>query len=222
MVEDALSRRLLRDELFLLGHYDDTGLPITNRRTLSLGVAGASLIDLFLAERIALVKHGRSDHALDRTVQARTGQPLGDTLADSVATDIRRAEPTSLHIWLKKLSEDMYERALSSLIAAGVMRRVRIRRLAGLVQIDAHLATDSRRAVAARSCLRYLAAGNDHPNNHSAALAGLIVALQLTDALHLGSDPERVSHRLSAIARQHFKAIQYITAGVAELARMTR
>jgi hypothetical protein len=222
MVEDTISRLLLRDELFLLGHNDDTGLPIINRRALSVGVAGATLIDLFLAGGITLVKHGRSDHALDRTVQATTGRPLGDTLADSVATDIRRAEPTTLHVWLKQLGEDMYERARSSLIAAGVLRRVRIRRLAGLVQIDAHIATDSKRAIVARSCLRYLAAGNDHPNNHSAALAGLIVALQLTDALHLDSDPERVSHRLNAIARQHFKAIQYITAGVAEMARMTR
>ena len=88
------------------------------------------------------------------------------------------------------------------------------RRLGGLVRADAYLATDSKWAVVARSRLRYLAAGHEPPNNHTAALAGLVADLGLADHLYLDDDTTTVTARLTAIAAQHYQPYGEITAAV--------
>ncbi|GAB3860641.1 hypothetical protein GCM10029963_63860 [Micromonospora andamanensis] len=79
----------LRDELFLLGHDDDNGQPYIDRQALALGLAGAVLIDLFLAGRIVLTSNDDSHPAGEQWLRLRSYQPVGDLIADSAIGYIR-------------------------------------------------------------------------------------------------------------------------------------
>ncbi|WP_026268885.1 GOLPH3/VPS74 family protein [Salinispora arenicola] len=210
----SLPRLPLRDELFLLGHNDDTGQPHVHRQALALGLAGAVLIDLFLAGRLVL------DPTDDRPVSERwlrlhTDQPIGDLIADAAIAAIRygRSVPP-VKTFLRGFADDLYERTRAGLVAAGILRQSTRRRLGGLARTDTYLATDSKWAVVARARLRYLAAGREQPDNHTAALAGLVAVLGLTTHLYLNDDGTAVTARLKAIADQHHRSVRDITAAI--------
>ncbi|MEV4716675.1 GPP34 family phosphoprotein [Micromonospora noduli] len=205
----------LRDELFLLGHNDDTGQPHIHRQALALGMAGAVLIDLFLAGRVAL---GDPDDDIrpagDQWIRLRLDRPVGDLVADTAIASVRFANPApTLRGWLSWFAEDLYERTRAGLHAGGILHRTSRRRLGGLARTEVYLATDSKWAVVARSRLRYLAAGREPPDNHTAALAGLVAVLGLTTHLYL-DDTNAVTAQLRAIAEQHHRPVRDITAAV--------
>ncbi|MET7804328.1 GOLPH3/VPS74 family protein [Micromonospora chersina] len=204
----------LRDELFLLGHHDDTGQPHLHRQALALGMAGGVLIDLFLAGRITLDSY--DDHpAADRWLRLNSDHPVGDLIADTALTAIHysRTIPT-MKAFLRSFADDLYERSRAGLVAAGILRHTARRRLGGLVRADTYLATDTKWAVVARARLRYLAAGREQPDNHTAALAGLVAVLGLTDHLYLDDDTTTLTSHLKTIAEQHHRPVREITAAV--------
>ncbi|MGK5675638.1 GOLPH3/VPS74 family protein [Micromonospora sp. URMC 106] len=210
----SMPRLPLRDELFLLAHNDDTGQPHIHRQALALGLAGAVLIDLFLAGRITLdPKDDRP--AGDRWLRLHTDQPVGDLIADAAIASIRhgRAAPT-LKVWLRGFADDLYERTRAGLVAAGILRHTTRRRLGGLARTDTYPATDNKWAVVARARLRYLAAGREQPDNHTAALAGLVAVLGLTAHLYLDDDTTTLTAHLKTIAGQHHRPVRDITATV--------
>ncbi|MEV0003445.1 GPP34 family phosphoprotein [Micromonospora sp. NPDC050980] len=204
----------LRDELFLLGHDDDTGQPHLYRQALALGLAGAVLIDLFLTGRIVLASgNGRPEGEL--CLGLHLDRPIGDLVADAAITSLRHARTAPpLRPWLRGFAEDLYERTRAGLHDAGVLRHEVRRRFGGLSRTDCYLLTDTRWAVVARARLRYLAAGRDEPTNHTAALAGLVATLGLTAHLYLGEDTAEVTAQLRAIAGQHHRPVCEITAAV--------
>ncbi|MEU5726778.1 GPP34 family phosphoprotein [Micromonospora sp. NPDC047738] len=210
----SLPRLPLRDELFLLGHNDDTGQPHIHRQALALGLAGAVLVDLFLADRIVLDPHDDRP-AGERWLRLHTDQPVGDLIADTALAAIRygRTAP-SVKGFLRGFSPDLYERTRAGLVAAGVLRHSTRRRLGGLARTDTYLATDTKWAVVARARLRYLATGRDQPDNHTAALAGLVATLGLTEHLYLDDDTTTLTARLKTIAGQHHRTVRDITAVV--------
>ncbi|MEV0810926.1 GPP34 family phosphoprotein [Micromonospora sp. NPDC050200] len=210
----SVPRLPLRDELFLLGHNDDTGHPHIHRQALAIGLAGAVLIDLFLAGRIVLDPNDDRP-AGERWLRLHTDQPVGDLIGDTALAAIRygRAAPP-LKAFLRAFSEDLYERTRAGLVAAGILRQITRRRLGGLARTDTYLATDSKWALVARARLRYLAAGREHPDNHTAALAGLVATLGLTSHLYLDDDTATLTERLKAIAEQHHRSVRDITAAV--------
>lgn len=203
----------LRDELFLIGHSDDTGQPHIHRQALALGMAGAVLTDLFLAGRIAL---DDTEDTLPggRRLGLRLDRPVGDLIADTAITSVRYANPApTLRGWLPWFAEDLYERTRAGLHAGGILHRTSRRRLGGLARTEVYLATDTKWVVVARSRLRYLAAGREPPDNHTAALAGLVAALGLATHLYL-DDTNTVTAQLRAIAEQHHRPVRDITAAV--------
>ncbi|SCG60457.1 GOLPH3/VPS74 family protein [Micromonospora humi] len=206
----------LRDELFLLCHNDDTGQPHIHRRALALGMAGAVLIDLFLAGRIALTDTtGDAGPAGGQRIRPHLDRPVGDLIADTALTSVRYADPVpTVRGWLAWFADDLYERARAGLHAGGILHRATRRRLAGLARTETYLATDTKWAVVARARLRYLAAGRDQPDNHTAALAGLVAVLGLTEHLYLGEDTTTLTAHLRAIAAQHHRPVRDITAAV--------
>ncbi|TDC58602.1 GPP34 family phosphoprotein [Micromonospora sp. KC207] len=210
----TVPRLPLRDELFLLGHDDDTGKPHIHRQALALGLAGAVLIDLFLAGRIVL---GPNDDrpGTHRWLRLHAGQPVGDLIADTALATIRHARAAPpVKVWLRAFADDLYERTRAGLVAAGILRHTNRRRLGGLARTDTYLATDTKWVVVARARLRYLAAGHDQPDNHTAALAGLVATLGLTDHLYLHDDTAALTARLKTIAEQHHRSVRDITAAV--------
>ena len=205
----------LRDELFLLGHNDDTGQPHLHRQALALGMAGAVLIDLFLAGRVILDPNDDTRPTTDRRLRLHLDRPVGDLIADTAIASIRYARTAPpLKVWLRGFSEDLYERTRAGLVAAGILRHTSRRRLGGLVRADTYLASDTKWAVVARARLRYLAVGREQPDNHTAALAGLVAVLGLADHLYLGDDTAALTAHLRTIADQHHRPIRDITATV--------
>ncbi|MGC5018720.1 GOLPH3/VPS74 family protein [Micromonospora sp. DT47] len=208
-----LPRLPLRDELYLLGHDDDTGQLHLHQRALALGLAGAVLIDLFLAGRIHLGPRDDVRAATDQRIRLHTDTPVGDLIADSALSSIRHAAPP-LRMWLRTSSTDMYDRTRAGLVAAGILRQHSQRRLGGLLRTDSYQATDRKWAIVARARLRYLVAGREQPDNHTAALAGLTAVLGLTEHLYLDHDTTTVTTHLKAIADQHYQAVRDITTAV--------
>ncbi|MGK5441639.1 GOLPH3/VPS74 family protein [Micromonospora sp. URMC 105] len=204
----------LRDELFLLGHNDDTGQPHIHRQALSLGMAGAVLTDLFLAGRIALDDTEDASSGGQQRLWLHRDRPVGDLIADTAIASIRYAKSApTLRGWLTWFTEDLYERTRAGLHAGGILHRTSRRRLGGLARTDVYLATDTKWAVVARARLRYLAAGREPPDNHTAALAGLVAVLGLASHLYL-DDTAAVTGQLRAIAEQHHRPVRDITAAV--------
>ncbi|MBM0256498.1 GPP34 family phosphoprotein [Micromonospora sp. 4G55] len=205
----------LRDELFLLGHDDDTGQPHIHRQALALGMAGAVLIDLFLAGRVILDPHDDTRPASHQRLRLRIHRPVGDLIADTAISSIRYAHPAPpLPGWLRGFADDLYERTRAGLVAAGILRHTTRRRLGGLVRAEVYRASDSKWAVVARARLRYLAAGREQPDNHTAALAGLVAVLGLATHLYLDDDTDALTAHLKTIADQHHRPVRDITAAV--------
>ncbi|MGC5288846.1 GOLPH3/VPS74 family protein [Micromonospora sp. DT231] len=209
----SIPRLPLRDELFLLGHDDDTGHPHVHRQALALGLAGAVLIDLYLAGRVTLDSNAEARAAGHQRIHPHIDRPTGDMIADAAAATIRNAHPL-LRMWLRGFSDDLYDRARAGLFAGGILRQHTHRRLGGLIRAHTYLPTDSKWAVIARSRLRYLATGHEQPNGHTAALAGLVADLGLTHHLYLDDDTPAMTSRLKAIAAQHYQPVRDIIAAV--------
>ncbi|GAA2183425.1 GOLPH3/VPS74 family protein [Micromonospora lupini] len=209
----SIPRLPLRDELFLLGHDDDTGHLHVHRQALALGLAGAVLIDLYLAGRVALDLNAEARAAGHQRIHPHIDRPVGDLIADAAAATVRNAHPL-LRMWLRGFSDDLYDRTRAGLVAGGILRQHTRRRLGGLIRADTYLPTDGKWAVIARSRLRYLATGREQPDNHTAALAGLVAGLGLTHHLYLDDDTTILAARLKAVAAQHYQPVRDIIAAV--------
>ncbi|MEV4201343.1 GOLPH3/VPS74 family protein [Micromonospora globbae] len=210
----SVPRLPLRDELFLLGHDDDTGQLHIHRQSLAIGLAGAVLIDLFLAGRI-LLDPTDDRPAGERWLRLHTDQPVGDLIADTAIAAIRhRRTAPPVKAFLRAFSADLYERTRAGLVAAGILRQHTRRRLGGLARADTYLPTDSKWPVVTRARLRYLAHGREQPDHHTAALAGLVATLGLTEHLYLDDDTTALTERLTAIAGQHHRTVRHTIAAV--------
>ncbi|MFI6130283.1 GPP34 family phosphoprotein [Micromonospora sp. NPDC051141] len=205
----------LRDELFLLGHDDDTGQPHIHRQTLALGLAGAVLIDLFLAGRIALDTTDDTGPGGEQRLRLHLDRPVGDLIADTALASIRYAHPTPpLRGWLRGFAADLYDRTRAGLQAGGILRHDVRRRLGGLARTNRYLPTDLKWPVVARARLHYIATGRSQPDNHTAALGGLIATLGLTNHLYLADDTAALTVQLRTIAAQHHQQVRDIIAAV--------
>ena len=122
----------LRQDVFLLAH-DDDGRLIGPEPSISAGLAGATLIDLLLGARVAVVS-GR----LAVIDSAITGDPEADSTLEAIAGN---TAPTGPRAWVSWISDGAYERTATSLEAAGVIRRNTVRRLGLNVFGDNHAAT---------------------------------------------------------------------------------
>ncbi|SCL26284.1 Golgi phosphoprotein 3 (GPP34) [Micromonospora nigra] len=214
----ALTRPLpLRDEVFLLGHDGDTGHTHIHRQALALGLAGAVLIDLFLAGRVALGPNDPARPAGDPHLylHPRPKRPVGDLIADTAIASIRHAvTPPPLRGWLRGFSIDLYDRTRAALVTVGILHHQQRRRLAGLVRTDIYLPSHTRWQIIPRARLCALAQGREPPDNHTAALAGLVAVLGLSDHLYLDDDTATLPARLRNVADQHYQPVRAILAAV--------
>jgi hypothetical protein len=104
----------LADELLLL-MYDDAGSMQASAQSVDYGLAGALLMELMLAERVAVP---------DKRVVMTDPTPIGDPLADQalarIAADGRGRKPKD---WVGPLSKGLRDQVLDRLVAAGLLRR---------------------------------------------------------------------------------------------------
>lgn len=204
----------LRDELYLIAHNDDTGRPHLHPPALAVGLAGAVLIDLYLAGRIILHPANTALPVPEQRLQPRGTQPVEDLIADAALTSLHRTGGERLRAWLPAFATDLYERTRAGLVYTGILHRVTRRRLRGLTTTEVFLPAYLKWPVIARAQLRYLAAGREQPNNHTAALAGLVVTLGLTRHLYLDIDTDTLVARLRAVANGHHQPVRQILTAV--------
>jgi Golgi phosphoprotein 3 (GPP34) len=194
----------LRDDVFLLAH-DDSGRLIGAEPSISAGLAGATLIDLLLHGRVAVV-----DGRLDVIDSASTGDDEADATLMAIAAN---EAPTGPRAWVSWISDRAYERTAKSLDAAGVIRRTTARRL-GLVTVTRCLPADPDDLVRLRSRLRYAVHSKDLPDAPTAALCGLVRVLRLQSSLLLSMPSSELLLALERMAGANATTVRQVTNAV--------
>jgi hypothetical protein len=225
---DRLARLPLRAELFLLAHDDDTGAPHINEQSLAVGLAGAVLLELWLAGRVVVgwtfnPRTGRWEQTPGRLTPYNT-DPVGDPLADAAMAAIEQTQSRShnqLRMWLRGFAAtDLYERVRANMVAVAVLRQSVRRRL--LVKSDVYTAADPAWAVRARGQLRAVVhrfehphrLGGEAPDDQCAGLCGLAHVLELAPFLYLDLPNPRLRHWLGHVAANHNPTIGEVIAAV--------
>jgi hypothetical protein len=194
----------LRNDVFLLAHDDDGRLFVTEP-VISSGLAGATLIDLLLSGRVAVV-----DGRLDVIDSAITGDPEADRTLEAIATD---TGPTGPRAWVSWLAADAYERTGLLLEAAGVVRRSTVRRL-GLLPAPRCAPTNIEDLVRLRARLRYGLHSAEPLDPATAALCGLVRVLRLHSSLLLSMPSAELLDALARKATEADTTVRQVIAAV--------
>jgi len=182
----------LRTELFLIAHDDETGRPHLGERALTIGLAAAILLELWLAGRIHIgwrfeVRGGwMVDPGLITVVKR---DPVGDPLADLALTDIwNSGTPLRVRDFVRRFArtEDLLERIRAHMVAAGMIRRTWRRRF-WFFKTEQYVPIDHADPIRLRARIRRLVNRNRHEaveDFRLVALAALVTALGLTPHLY--------------------------------------
>ncbi|WP_204056828.1 GOLPH3/VPS74 family protein [Microbispora corallina] len=116
MAEGDLSSPSLADDLYFVMHDNGTGQPRLHPRLASIGLAGAVLGELMLAERVTVELASGQDR-LHVLASDATGEPLTQNVLDQIV-----AEPQHpLHTWLLFFARTIYADLRSRMIAANLL-----------------------------------------------------------------------------------------------------
>jgi Golgi phosphoprotein 3 (GPP34) len=165
----------LRTDLFLLAH-DDAGRLVGSEASVGAGLAGATLIELLLAGRVAV-----ADGRLDVIDSAMTGDEESDATLEAIGAN---SAPCGPRAWVSWISHGAYDRVAEHLAAAGTVRRTTGRRL-GLLPVQRCLPTLDEDLIRVRARVRYAIHGTQLPDPETAALCGLVRVLRLESSLLL-------------------------------------
>jgi len=203
---DETTELPLRAELFLLAHDDETGHLRTNRRTLQRALAGAVLIELWLAGRIAIgwrynARHGVWDPD-PGYITINSTETTGDPINDTALTTLTRTGIPTIPDFVKRFATtDLYERVRGDLIATGTIRRTTRRRF-GIRFRETHRAADPALPFRVRAAIRDAITlyEPEQPDYRTIARAGLVAAADLTTHLYpTGTPAHRHRKRLHAV-----------------------
>ena len=194
----------LADEVFLVGHDENNGKAHISDGALDTALAGAVLGELLFAGRIAL-----SEETL---VMAYGDAATGDMARDAAVLEIQKqAEHYPVRAWVEHLRTDIRPMVAARLIRLGLVERVESR---GMLKTTVRYPFRNRIAAAAPIArLRYML---DHPVNldeHSAALAGLILAAGL-EFVFGGASPREVKLGLTRMAETSHPQVRLLVNGI--------
>jgi hypothetical protein len=208
----------IADELLLLA-YSDEGSAEIGQYQLDLGLGGALLLELALAERFD-VRDGR--------IVVVDPSPLGDPVLDDALTRVAGDKKDhKVRDWVQKLSENLRERLLDDLVATGVLTREKDRVL-GIFPRTRYPAAHGVVAPAeedARYRLQAALDGADPVPPRTAALAALVQNVGLSGKVFKDRPAKRVKERITAMTEASLtddrwasdgvrKAIEEVEAGV--------
>lgn len=169
----------LADEFFLINHDDLNGKPLLRRDLLGSGLVVALLAELIMQDRAAL-REGRVT-VLDREAH---GDDATDFVIDSL--EMQRSAH-SVRVWTDNLDDTAYELVARRLVARGVVRRVRPRRLLGTRK--EHFPSVHRDAVQPLVSLNEVI---ENPGQADAQQALLVAMMAATGAERvLANEPDR-------------------------------
>ena len=194
----------LRDDVFLLAH-DDAGKLAVPEAHIGAGLAGATLIELLLNRRIAV---------LDGRLVVLDASSTGDEEIDATlqAIDANTA-PCGPRAWVSWIAHGAYERTADALVVAGMVRQVTVRRL-GLVAVGRILPVNLKDLVRVRSRVRFAIHGRELPDEPTAALCGLVRVLRLESSLLLSMPRSDLLLALERVTAANEVTIRQVTNAV--------
>jgi hypothetical protein len=182
----------LAEELLLLGYDDESGKATVSRIGLDLGMAAAVMIELALAGRIKLGE-GRTVAVIDQT-------PTGHPIADGVLTRIANDSPHTVASWVQRLRHGLRDGVLADLCSRGVVRELDETAL-GFITLHRYPVVDRKPEAEVRARLTAAISGDKPPDERTAALAALIVAVRMEPTLRLSAQDQATAHqRMEEIA----------------------
>jgi len=142
---------LIAEDVLLLLTDDRTGKPVVDSTRLPLALAGAALVELVLANRVAVTDGGRWGSGPRVAVVDPT--PLGDRVLDEALARIRgRRQPVPATTVLNALTKGLADALRKRLVERGILRAEEGRVL-GIFPTRVWPAADSRHEQALRSQL---------------------------------------------------------------------
>jgi len=199
---DGMVTLALPDELFLHAH-DESGKMLTHRSSIEIGLLGAALIQMWIAERVDLV---------DGLVVVRDPRPVGHPLCDrTMEAILSLSNAHAPRTWVGWLNEGALDRVRDRLIDVGVLARGTSRRL-GLGK--ARYRIDEHAVVTSHARTRYAVLGLERPAPETAALCGLIAVLRLEGGLYVNLSAADVLNRLEMIGRNTSREVREMIAAV--------
>lgn len=186
----------LHQQLYLTAH-DEQGNAYIHLSSLSLGLAGAIVLDLLLSERMVVhegLVWAHPDHA--------TGDPLTTTVLQAID---HLEKHRSMLFWVRLISSDAYDRVSGGLISAGLLSRVTRRKMG--VRKDVFVPSDPGATARILSNALHLYHGRTAGDPLTAALCGLIGVLGLERGLDSAQGTtNQVRKRLRQVADEHAPA----------------
>lgn len=183
----------LAEELLLLGYDDQSGKATVSRIGLDLGMAAALMIELALAGRIKL---GDA-----KTVAVIDPSPIGHPIGDAVLARIAADSPHTVASWVQRLRHGLRDGILRDLCTRGVVRELDETAL-GFITLHRYPVVDPKPEADVRARLTAALTGDIPPDERTAALAALIVAVRMEPTLRLPPADQASAHqRLEEIAR---------------------
>ena len=176
----------MAEELLLLAYDDESGKATGSQIGLDLGMAAAVLVELALAGRVAYV---------DGTIMVRDATPTGNSILDEVLARVTADTPHTPASWLQRLRYGLRDRVLADLCTRGVIRDVD-ETTQGFIHLHRYPTVDATVETEVRARLSRALAGDDVPDERTAALATLVAAARMEPALGLrDSDSVAAAHQ---------------------------
>jgi hypothetical protein len=180
----------LADEMFLVGHDEYSGKCLANQSVLGCGLAGAVLVELVLAGRIAIA---------DGRVVVRDSRPWSERVTDAALTEIvGRRETFPPRSWVEYLCGDVRDIVARRLEASGMTRREQSRGLS-LRSVVRYPAVDAIEAAGPRVRLRFMLDQGQSLDLPTALLAAMVRATELEGVLFLQMSRQQVRDMLGQI-----------------------
>ncbi|WIM99430.1 GPP34 family phosphoprotein [Actinoplanes oblitus] len=182
MWRPGLDPTLVREQFYLLAHDETRQMrPHLHLPALSAGLAGATVMDLLIAQRVTVESGSLRPDWYQRS---STGDPITD---DVLALIMQAAPGPPLPVLIRAASGGLYERTTAALVHKGVIVEGPPRRWRkGREYAIAHEGI----AVRARARVGYRMEGRDGPSPEADSLCTLVSALNLHAVLVRGTRSE--------------------------------
>ena len=199
----------LAEDLLLLLLDDDSGRLITDGTTTDLALAGAVLVDLVNAGRVA--EEGGKLHVMDTAA-------LDEPVLEAGLTRFTEKAPAKPQRSVEVLRKNVRETVLEALAARGLIRQEKDKVL-GLFPRKSWPAVDSAHEDAVRAELTAALVGGEQPGDRAGALIALLHAINAVPKVVVG-DKKSIKARAEEIGEGDWasaavkKAVQAIQAAV--------
>jgi hypothetical protein len=194
----------LADDVFLVGHDEDSGKPLISDLAMDTVLAGAMLGELVFADRITIT---------DQTVVLpHNATPVGDEVTDLALSEIvKQPERYPVRAWVEHLRDAARSLVGARLERAGMVDRVEARVM--LRNTVRYPARNRITAAAAEARVRYMMDNLASLDEETAALAGLLLASGLEFVIG-GASSRDVRERLLGMTGVLRPELHSLIAGV--------